>query len=319
MHATLQQLRLFEAVARLGSVTRAAGEANLTQPAVSIQLKRLEEQAGMALFDQVGRRLLLTAAGRELLSASQNILREMAELGDALESLRGEIAGPVRVSAVTTATYFMPHLLGEFVRRHPKVQPILTVTNRSNILNRLENRQDDVYIMGQVPEHLDVSDKPFLENVLVVAAHPSHPLTGAKRVKLADLARERILVREPGSGTRQAIDRLLFEHGLEITPYMELGSGEAIKQGVMAGLGLAVLSRQSLALEIASGRVAVIDCEPFPLRRPWNAVYPRSGNQPLAVRTFLEFLAAESARVIKGTEAAPSAKPKADATMGDNR
>ncbi|MCK5574566.1 MAG: LysR family transcriptional regulator, partial [Sphingomonadales bacterium] len=126
MHATLQQLRLFEAVARLGSVTKAAAEAHLTQPAVSIQIKRLEENAQISLFDQVGRKLYLTAAGRLMLESSRKILDEMSTLGDNIEAMRGEVAGTVRVSAVTTAQYFLPYLLGEFVRQHPRVQPLMT-------------------------------------------------------------------------------------------------------------------------------------------------------------------------------------------------
>ena len=300
MHATFQQMRLFEAVARLGTITRAAEEAHLTQPAVSIQVKRLEEHAGMALFDHVGRRLLLTAAGHELLAASRNILRQMTDLDDALETLRGEVAGPVRVSAVTTAQYFLPHLLGEFVRRYPGIQPSMTVTNRDSMISRIETYQDDLYILGQVPDRIDVSSVPFLENKIVVVAHPGHPLAGAGPVTLETLVADRMLVREPGSGTRQAVERLLADKGLAANAYMELGSSESLIQGVIAGLGIAILSRHSINLELALERLSIIDCEAFPMYRPWYAVHPANRRLPLAVRTFLEFLEQEGASIVGG-------------------
>jgi len=300
MHATLQQLRLFEAVARLESVTRAAEEAHLTQPAVSIQVKRLEEHVGMPLFDQVGRKLYLTAAGRTLLEKSRNILGQMAELDDALETLRGEVAGPVRVSAVTTAQYFLPHLLGAFVRRYPKVLPSMTVTNRERMISRLESYQDDLYVMGQVPDNIDVESVPFLENELVVVAHPDHPIAGRGTISLDDLTAERMLVREPGSGTRQAVERLFAANEVSVTPFMELGGGEALKQGVMAGLGVAIMSRHGIGLELALDRLAIVDCEAFPLHRPWYAVHPVKRQLPLAARTFLEFLESDGEQVVAG-------------------
>lgn len=298
MHATLQQLRLFEAVARLGNVTRAAEEVHLTQPAVSSQLKRLEEQAGLPLLETVGRRLQPTTAGQAVMTVARDMLERLADLDEALETLRGEIAGPVKVSVVTSAKYFLPHLLGTFVRRHPRVEPVLSVTNRLKILGRLRDHQDDIYVMGQVPEDLAVDATPFLDNPLVVVAPPDHLLAGDSDIPLAALARERFLVREAGSGTRLAVERLFADHGLAVRPFMELGSGEAIKQGVMAGLGLAVLSRHALALEIATGRLAVLDVEGFPLHRTWYAVRPRGRHLTLAARTFLDFMCAEGAAVI---------------------
>ena len=307
MHATLQQLRLIEAVARLGSITRAAEEASLTQPAVSIQIKRLEEQAGFALFHQVGRRLHLTAAGRAVVRSSRAVLDELTVLDDALETLRGEVAGPLRVSGVTTTQYFLPRLLGDFVRRHPKIQPVVTIANRETILDRLTEHADDLVIMGQVPDGYDVVQVPFLDNVLVVAAHPGHPLVGRQGVSVDELAAERFLVREPGSGTRQAVDRLFSARELSVTPYMELGSGEAIKQGVMAGLGLAVLSLHSVRLELASNVITLLDCEGFPLVRPWNAVRQSGVQLPLAARAFLEFLETDGSAVLAdGTDPRPA-------------
>jgi len=298
MHATIQQMRLFEAVARHGSVTRAAEEVHLTQPAVSIQIRRLEENAGISLFDQIGRKLYLTAAGLEVLESSRKILGEMDHLSDTVDTMRGEVSGPLRVSVVTTAQYFLPHLLGEFVRLYPKVKPYMAVTNRDSMLARLESYQDDVYIMGHVPGSIEVTRFPFVDDNITVVAHPDHPFVGRAGVTLKDLVAERVLVREQGSGTRRATERLLEEHGLTMTPYMELGSAVALKQGVMAGLGIAVLSRYSISQELQLGKLAVIECEAFPLVRPWYAVHQSDRLPSITVRTFLAFLEKEGARLI---------------------
>jgi len=196
----------------------------------------------------------------------------------------------------------MPHLLGVFLREHPEVEPRLIVTNRAKVLERLKENRDDLVIMGQVPEGLELNATRFLSNVLVVVAHSAHPLVKEKRVSLQRLAEERFLIREEGSGTRIAVDRLFAEQGLHITPYMELGSGEAIKQGVMAGIGISVLSQLSLRLELAAGLLTVLDVEGFPLSRPWHSVYPRGKRLSSTAQAFLEFLSLRGAEVLEGLQ-----------------
>ncbi|HWP01540.1 MAG TPA: LysR substrate-binding domain-containing protein [Methylococcus sp.] len=290
MHLTLRQLDLFEAVARHSSFTRAAEEHYLTQSAVSIQIKRLEEQVGLPLFEHVGKRIYLTAAGKELHQAASEVLGRLRELEAALASLRGQVKGPLQIAVVTTAKYFMPRLLGEFLRLYPEVEPRLTVTNRANILERLKRNCDDLVVMGQAPEESNAEPHAFLDNKLVVVAHPGHPLARERRIPLVRLAQERFLVREPGSGTRMAMDRLFAEHRIGITPYMELGSSEAIKQGVMAGLGISILSLQNFPLERANGLLTVLDVEGFPLERRWYAVYLKGKRLSRVASTFLDFL-----------------------------
>lgn len=302
MHATLQQLRLFEAVARLGSVTRAAGEVHLSQPAVSIQVKRLEAQVGMPLLESVGRTLRPTPAGQEVLAAGRDILGRLEGLEAALDGLRGDVAGPLKVAAVTTAKYFMPHLMGAFVKRHPKVRPVLAVINRANLLERLAGHQDDLFITGRVPEALPVAADPFLDNVIVPVARPDHRLAGRSAVPMAELAEERMLKRELGSGTRSAVERAFEAEGLRPLPFMELGSDEAIKQAVMAGLGIACLSTHCIAAEQAAGRLVALKVSGFPLVRQWFAV--RRAGRPLsgAAAAFLEFMRAEGSTVIPTLE-----------------
>jgi DNA-binding transcriptional LysR family regulator len=298
IHATLQQLRLFEAVARHSSFTRAAEEIHLSQPAVSIQVKRLEENVGLALFEQVGKRLSLTDAGRELYAASKDVLGRLVELEGAIDALRGEVAGTLRVTAVTSAKYFLPHLLGAFIRRYPGVEPRLKVANRANLLERIADNEDDLYVMGQVPANSDVQEAPFLENIIVIVASPDHPLARRRKVTLAQLTEERFLVRESGSGNRKVVEEYFAEQGVRIRPYMELGSAEAIKQGVMAGLGISALSLHNLRLEIAAGQIVVLNVEGFPLRRQWNVVYRKGKRLSPAALGFIEFLRTEGQQLV---------------------
>ncbi len=298
IHATLQQLRLFEAVARHKSFTRAAEEVHLSQPAVSIQVKRLEENVGLPLFEHVGKRITLTEAGRELYDASKDVLGRLAELDGAIDSLSGEVAGTLTVTAVTSAKYFLPHLLGAFIRRYPDVEPKLKVANRSSLLDRVADNEDDLYVMGHVPDGLDVEEFPFLENVIAVVASPDHPLASKRKISLKQITEERFLVRERGSGNRKVVEEFFEGQGLRITPYMELGSAEAIKQGVMAGLGISALSLHNLRLEIATGQIKVLKVEGFPLRRRWNVVHRKGKNLSPAAQSFIEFLQTEGQHLV---------------------
>ncbi len=299
MHLTLQQMKLFEAVARHRSYTRAAEELFLTQPAVSIQVKRLEDSAGIPLFEIVGKRFYLTPAGREMYAACQDVLERLEDLDEEIEAMHGNVRGPLNIAVVTSGKYFMPHLLGAFLHLYPDVHPRLTVTNRARVLSRLANNEDDLLIMGQVPDQYDVQAQPFLTNPLVCIAHPQHPLTKEKNIPLERLVQERRLAREAGSGTRLAFDRLLAEHNLTFEPYMELGSSEAIKQAVMADLGISVLSRHNMRLELAANLLAILDVEGFPLDRTWYAVHLRGKKQPLVVKTFLDFILKDASDILQ--------------------
>ncbi len=319
-HISLRQLQIFEAVVRLGGYTRAAEALHLTQPTVSMQVKKLSETIGQPLLEKVGHHLHTTAVGSEVYTSAQSVLGSVASLSESAAALEGVVKGPLRIAVITTAKYFMPHLLGAFIAQHPKVKPILKVTNRSRVLERLKSREDDLLIMGQVPVGLDVEAYPFAENELVVVASPHHPLTQCPSISLQQLSEERFLVREAGSGTRLAVDRLFAEQGLKIQPYMELGSSEAIKQAVMAGLGISVLSRHNLRLELAGNNIAVLDASGFPLVRSWYAVHLKGKKLSLAARSFLDFLLQQGKNVLRHIPegrpaaglAAPSHRPGTD-------
>lgn len=295
---TLRQLQILVAVARHGGYTRAAEALHLTQPTVSMQVKKLSEAIGLRLFEQTGKKLQLTAAGRKTLAASQDILNRLELLGGEISSLTGEMKGELRIAVVTTAKYFMPHLLGVFVQRYPEVQPRLFVTNREKVLERLRENQDDLLIMGKVPEELAVEATPFLDNDLVVIAPPGHHLAKKRAIPLKQLLKERFLLREPGSGTRLAMDKLFLDKGLELTPYMELGSIEAIKQAVMAGLGISVMSQHNLRLELDGHKMCILDVKGFPLRRHWFAVHASDRKLSLVAQTFLGFIRDEGGLIL---------------------
>jgi DNA-binding transcriptional LysR family regulator len=297
-HVTLRQLQIFEMVVRLGGYTRAAQALHLTQPTVSMQIKKLSEALGLPLLEQVGRHVQPTAVGRDVYAAAQEILGRMMALEDSASERQGVVKGDLHIAVITTAKYFMPRLLGAFIAQHPQVKPRLTVTNRAKVLQRLKSNEDDLLIMGQVPDQLEVEAHPLIDNELVVVASPDHPLVNEEHITLKKLSEERFLVREMGSGTRQAVDRLLVEQDIKVIPYMELGSSEAIKQGVMAGLGISVLSRRNLRLELANNHIVILNVNGFPLIRRWYAVHLKKKRLSLVAYTFLEFILAESNHIL---------------------
>lgn len=288
-HTTFRQLEIFEAIARLGSFTRAAGELYLTQPTISMQMKKLADIVGVPLIEQVGKKVQLTDAGRDLAQASREVFGVMDRFTMAVAERQGLKKGRLALMAVSTASYFAPRLLGEFAHQYPGIEVSLKVTNREQLLEGLADRLADLYILGQPPDDVAVEARPFMCNPLVVLAAPGHPLAGAEDIPLARLAEEPWLLREPGSGTRAAVERLFAEEGIELRPRMALGSNEAIKQAILAGLGIAVMSSHSLALN-PPGQFAVLKARGFPICRQWYAVYPAGRELSVVARAFLDFL-----------------------------
>jgi DNA-binding transcriptional LysR family regulator len=289
-HATLRQLQVFEAIVRLGSFTRAAEELFLTQPTVSMQIKKLADAVGLPLFEHVGRNVRPTEAGLELYESVRRIFETLANLEMKMADLKGIRRGRLRLSVVTTAKYFAPRLLGEFSKAYPGIEVALKVTNRDRIIERINANEDDLFIMGQAAEHHpDIETYPFAPNPLVVLAPRDHPLVGKKRIPLSRIAEEPMILREPGSGIRDAMIEVFDARGLKPTVSMELGSNEAIKHGIVGGLGLSVLSLHTLTLEGMDGPVAVLDVEGFPILRQWFIVYPRGKELSLVAQKFLEF------------------------------
>ncbi|WP_218081680.1 LysR family transcriptional regulator [Anthocerotibacter panamensis] len=300
-NVTLHQLQVFEVTARRKSFTRAAEELFLAQPTVSMQIKQLTKAVGLPLFEQMGKRLYLTDAGRELLTTCQEVFDRLSQFEMTVSDMQGLKKGKLKLAAVSTAKYFAPRLLGPFCQRYPDIDVSLKVTNRERVLERLCENNDDLYILGNPPEE-DIIDYPFMEDILVVIAPNDHPLAGEKNIPLQRLAEEPFLMRESGSGTRMMVQRFFDAHNFTPHVRMELGSSEAIKQAVLGGLGLSVLSHQTLTLERAAGLLVTLDVEGFPIERFWHVVHPSGKRLSVVARSFLTYLLDEGKQVLRESE-----------------
>jgi DNA-binding transcriptional LysR family regulator len=287
---TLRQFRVFEAVARRLSFSRAAEELHLSQPAVSMQMRGIETILGLPLTEQLGKKIFLTEAGQEVLHASRAITARLDDLQANLEQLRGLDSGRLNLAVTTTVSAVATEILARFRGRHSKVAIHLDVSNRESVLNQLATNRIDLAIMGQVPDGLDLEAIRFMDNPLVVIAPPEHPLARKKEVSIRDLASEPFLVRETGSGTRGAMERFFADRGLELRTSMEMSSNEAIKQAVQAGLGLGILSLQTLEQELALERLAVLVVEGFPIMRHWYVVHRIDKRLSPAAQAFKAFV-----------------------------
>jgi DNA-binding transcriptional LysR family regulator len=293
---TLRQFRVFEAVARHLSFSKAAAELHLSQPAVSMQVRGIEAILGLPLTEQLGKKIFLTEAGREVLHASRQITARLDDLQANLMQLRGIDSGRLNLAVTTTVSAVATDILARFRGQHPGVSIHLDVSNRESVLGQLAANRIDLAIMGQVPDGLDLEATRFMDNPLVVIAPPDHPLTRKKKVSIRALATEPFLVREAGSGTRGAMERFFADKGQELRTSMEMSSNEAIKQAVQAGLGLGILSLQTLELELALKRLAVLDVEGFPIMRHWYVVHRIDKRLSPATQAFKDFVLAPAAR-----------------------
>jgi DNA-binding transcriptional LysR family regulator len=301
MHITLRHLRTFEAVARHGSISRAAAELHLTQPAVSMQMKQLEEQIGLPLVEWVGRRICLTEAGQVLHLHAREISDRMGHLNASMEQFRGLERGLLRLAVVSTANYFLPALIAAFTTRHPGVRISLQVGNRDFVLAALADGSADLAITGQPPDGVEVVAQNFKDNPLVVIASPRHLLADQAQVGMARLAEEVLVMREPGSGTRAAAERHFAAQGLTIRAGGEFGTNEAIKQAVRAGLGVAVVSAQTIELELQTGCLVVLPVEGFPIVRQWYVVHRTQHRLSAAAAAFRSILLALDPSAMPGS------------------
>ncbi|MEO1385936.1 MAG: LysR substrate-binding domain-containing protein [Cyanobacteria bacterium J06634_6] len=294
IHATLHQLKVFEATARHGSFTRAAEELYLTQPTVSIQVKQLTKAVGLPLFEQIGKRLYLTEAGQKLLSTCQEIFNGLEQFEMSVADLKGMKQGQLKLAVITTAKYFVPRLLGPFCQRFPGIDISLKVTNHERLRESMIANEDDLYIISQAPDQPDLNIHPFLENPLIVLAPTSHPLARKKNIPIEMLNNERFIMREPGSGTRKAVETRFKEKDITVKVSLELGSNEAIKQAIAGGLGISILSQHTIISEGTSGEFAILDVQGFPIERHWYVANLAGKQLSVVAETFLQFLLEES-------------------------
>lgn len=289
-HITIHQMRLFHSLATHLSFTKVANKLHLSQSGVSIQIKRLAESVGTPLIEKIGKKIYLTDAGKELYAATDDVLNRLELLNNEIQDMGESIKGPLKISGITTSKYFMPHLLGRFLKKYPDVEPSLTISNQTKVTQRLKDNLDDIYMIGKFPLDMELEANYFLDNPLVLVAPPNHPLANEKNIPLSTIAKERFISREEGSGTRAFRTHLFKESSLKANTYMELGSAEAIKQAVMAGLGISVLSLHNLQLELEAGLLTVLDADHFPIKRKWYAVHLKEKRLSLTAQKFLDFL-----------------------------
>jgi len=299
MRITLKQLHIFETVAAQQSYTEAAKLLFLTQPAVSMQIKQLEEQAGMPLFDRSGKQISLTTAGEELRHHARLIQQQIEEAQQAMDEMRGLKRGRLHLTMASTANYFAPQLLAVFCARYPDVRVSLKVANRDGLLQALEDNTTDLVIMGKPPADMAVKSEQFMDNPLVIVAPCGHPLAKQKKIPLQDIVAHPFIVRERGSGTRAAVEKFLAQHDIDRPGGMEMNSSEAIKQAVLAGLGLGVVSLHTVEMELMLKRLAILDVEDFPIMRHWRLVYRRDKRFSAIAQAFHDYIVEEASSILK--------------------
>lgn len=293
MHLTLRQLQCFSAVAKNLSYTKAAKELHLTQPAVSMQIRQLELQAGLALTEQFGKQVHLTEAGEEVYRYARSILQQVGEMDDVLDKLKGFAGGRLKIAAISSANYFVPRLLGTFQQRFPDVMVSLEVTNQTAVLKQVVENEADMAIMGQPPIDSRFEAIAFMDNPLIIVAPAEHRLASRKRISLKELEKEVFLTREAGSGTRGAMERFFREQKLKLTTGMGMGSLSSIKQGVQAGLGLGLLPRGAVRVELQMGLLVELKVKCLPIPRHWYVVLHKGKRLSLAAEEFRSLLTDE--------------------------
>jgi DNA-binding transcriptional LysR family regulator len=297
MHVTLRQLRVFKTVAEHLNYTQAARTLHLSQPAVSMQVKQLEDSVELPLFEQTGKRIQLTEAGREVYQYSRTIFQTFEEMEEVIAALKGLDTGHLDIAVASTVNYFAPRLLAAFSRQFPGIDLRLDVTNRQRLMALLRSNETDLVLMGRPPEDIDLEFEPFMENPLVVIAPPGHSLENQRNIPAKRLSEEVFIMREAGSGTRLAMERYFAEQKIEIKTGMQMTRNEAIKQAVRAGMGLGVVSTHTIELEVETGRLIVLDVAGFPLQRHWYLVYRKNKRLAPAARAFYDFVMAEAHRI----------------------
>ena len=302
---TLRQLRTLASVHRNGRIIGASKELGLTQPAVSLQIKEAENIAGTALFDRTAEGMRPTAAGRAVIDAALAIEERLRVLTDEVRAIAGGRRGQLRLGVVSTAKYFAPSIMAAFKREHPDVEMTLNVGNRAEMIASLRDHMVDVALMGRPPREVAVRAVIFGDHPFVIIAPPDHPLAGLRGVTKEQLVQENFLVREPGSGTRMALDIYLSElPGRADAPGIEMGSNETIKQAVMAGLGIALISAHTIALEVEQKRLAVLDVEGMPIRRQWFSISRAERSLTPVMKSFEDFLQLRGAAFLPRVEGA---------------
>ena len=289
-NATFRQLRVFNAVARHLSFAKAAETLHVSAPAITMQIKELEAEVGMPLFERQGRKVSLTTSGEYMLVYARKMLALLKDAEDAAARLQRIETGKLTIGMVDTTTYFIPALLSQFLKEHEGIELVLNVGNRHDLIQWLNNSEVDIAIMGRPPSEMSTRSEPFAANPLVFVASPEHPLAGERGLRAEDLRQQSFIVREQGSGTRSAMEAFFTQARFQPHLTMELQSNDAIKQAVKANLGLSFLSQHTIALELQTQQLCILDVNDTPMVRAWNVVHMLSKMLSPAAEAFRYFV-----------------------------
>ena len=290
LRATFRQMQIFESVARHQSFTRASEELFITQSSVSAQVKQLSASLNSVLVEMVGNKLYLTQPGEAMYKHCQHILRELKDVENNMLSFVDKPQGHISISCTITGQFFLPRVFGGFQKKYPDVELELKVVSRPEINDRMSQNRDDLYIISRQYDQADVNYIPFVENPMIVIAPREHPLAIEKAIPISRLMKEKFLIREPGSSTLKEIEKFIYDNKINIRPHMILGGNEAIKQGVIGGLGISILSRFTSALELKMGILSELNVVGFPLEGQWYVAYPSNKNLAPVVQTFIDYI-----------------------------
>lgn len=287
---TFRQLQVFMAVYQMRNYSRVGEHLGLTQPAVSSQIRQLEQALGTPLFEYSGRRLFSTAAAEHLVKSASSIFGELDVLQTEIAALQGRVAGELRLVAVNTAQYVLPYMLRAFIIMYPQIRLSVRVVNRATAITHLLSNRDDLALMGLVPPDKPLTSLPFLDNELIPVVPPEHPLLKQTNISAQTFLDSQLITREEGSGSRLSLELHCESHRLQLQPNLVLGSNELVKHAVMAGLGVAVLSQASILSELQTGVLCPVRVQGFPLRRSWCLTYASEKQPSPPMRAFIDYV-----------------------------
>lgn len=294
MQVTIRQIQIIEAIVQTRSYTLAAERLHMTQPAISMQMKQLENNIGLALFERQGKRIVLTSAGQDVHQHTCQIGANYNVLLEAIDEIKDLHTGRIKVSAATTSNHLITQMIANFSKANKDIKVALKITNRERLVKQLQDFEPDLVLMGEPPPKLDLVSEPLMPNPLVVIAHPDHPYAVKKSIPFKKIAEYEFVVREQGSGTRATIERFFKDKGAELKSTLEMGSNEAIKHAVHAGLGLGIVSLHSIKLELEANQLVILDVNQMPIQRYWHIVKRKGKHLLPAAKEFQDFMIKEA-------------------------
>ncbi len=298
MNLTIHQLKAFQAISKYQSITRAAEAMSMTQPAVSIQLKNLQEQFEVPLTEIIGKKIHITEFGQELVDTADRIFAELGQIEEKMLELKGLLGGKIRISAVSTGKYIIPYLMADFMKIYPHVEISLEVSNRYKVLAHLQENSTDLALVSLWPEDLDLESIQLAENKWYLTCAPEKKSSYERFINQGDWSKMPFVLREKGSGTRTIMEKFFAERNIQVESKMELATNEAVKQAVMAGLGASILSNFSMAQEIKEGRIALLEYQGLPMKADWKLIWLKQKKHSPAVKAFIRWLSENREKIL---------------------